>query len=83
MKGSPKASNIAACGRLNLTRALRQLREQAREMGDYSPVRPQVELKDGTHLELTLKKSVGGGELLGCWVIYRYWSDGKRATYPV
>lgn len=78
-----KASLIAGSGRLQLTRALKQLREEAREMGEYSPTRPTIELADGSYLELTLKTAVGGGELLGCWTIIRRWSDGKRSTYTV
>ena len=75
-----KASNIAT-GRLKLTRGLRQLREQAREMGDYSPSRPTLQLDDGSWLELTMLKDGQGSQLLGCWIIFRHWPDGRRSSY--
>ncbi|MFM7012520.1 MAG: hypothetical protein ACKO0Z_24855 [Betaproteobacteria bacterium] len=78
-----KASQISGGGRLQLTRALKQLREIAAELGDYSASRPTIALADGSHLTLTLTRAVGGGELLGCWTIRREWPDGRNVSYEV
>jgi hypothetical protein len=81
MTSKSKATQISK-GLVNLTRGLRQLREQAAEFGSYSPHRPVLHLEDGSWLQLTLEKS-SGSELLGCWIIHRHWSDGRRSSYDV
>jgi hypothetical protein len=63
-----------------LATGLRHLRAKAAELGNYSPKRPTIQLSD-SYLELTLQKSDGGGELCGCWIIYRHFPDGRRVGH--